>query len=479
MSNRSPAAAAMPLRTPAPPPEELHAMSTKLDSITPPARSGGVWLPRWEPENPEFWEQTGKALAWRTMWVTTANLIMAFIVWFVVSALVVRLPGVGFQLTTTQLFWLAAMPGLAGGTLRILHTFLVPLFGTRTVIAFSTLSLLLPLAGWFYAIQDPATPYWVLMTLAFFAGLGGGNFSSFMPSTSLFFPKRLQGTALAIQAGIGNFGVSVVQFVTPWIIGFALFGVLAGDPQVFTKGAAKSSIWLQNALLIYVPFVVVFALIAWFTLRSVPVRANFREQLDIFKLKHGFFMTTLYVMTFGSFSGFAATFPLLIKQLYGDLPGAPDPLTYAFLGPLVGSIARVVAGPVSDKYGGAKVTHWAGIGMLICVIALTFTMHPKSVAEFPLFLGLMLGLFTFAGIGNASTFKQMPMLFQPRQAASIIGWTGAIAAYGPFATGLMMGLSISYFGTPVAFFYWAAIYYAANIAINWALYARKGAEAPC
>jgi NNP family nitrate/nitrite transporter-like MFS transporter len=453
-------------------------MSTNIDTIAPPARTGGVWLPRWEPENPEFWESTGKPLAWRTLWVTTANLIMAFIVWFVVSALVVRLPGVGFKLTTTQLFWLAAMPGLAGGTLRILHTFLVPLFGTRAVVVFSTLSLLLPLVGWLYAVQDPATPYWILMLLAFFAGLGGGNFSSFMPSTSLFFPKRLQGTALAIQAGIGNFGVSVVQFVTPWIIGFALIGI-ADDPQVFTKGTAKISIWLQNAVLVYIPFVVVFAMLAWFTLRSVPVRANFREQLDIFKLKHGFFMTTLYVMTFGSFSGFAATFPLLIKQLYGDLPGAPDPLTYAFLGPLVGSIARVIAGPVSDKFGGAKVTHWAGIGMLICVIGLTFTMHPISVGEFPIFLGLMLGLFTCAGVGNASTFKQMPMLFQPRQAASIIGWTGAIAAYGPFAAGLMMGLSISYFGTPVAFFYWAAIFYAANIAINWALYARKGAEAPC
>jgi NNP family nitrate/nitrite transporter-like MFS transporter len=454
-------------------------MSTKFDTIATPTRKGGVWLPRWEPENPEFWESTGKALAWRTLCVTTANLTMAFIVWFVVSALVVRLPGVGFQLTTTQLFWLAAMPGLAGGTLRILHTFLVPLFGTRTVVAMSSASLLLPLIGWFYAIQDPTTPYWVLMLLAFFAGLGGGNFSSFMPSTSLFFPKRLQGTALAIQAGVGNFGVSVVQFVTPWIIGVALFGALAGEPQIFTKGDTKSAMWLQNAVLIYVPFVALFAVIAWFSLRSVPVRANFREQLDIFKLKHGFFMTTLYVMTFGSFSGFAATFPLLIKQLYGDLPDAPDPLTYAFWGPLVGSIARVVAGPVSDRFGGAKVTHWAGIGMLVCVIALTFTMHPKSVSEFPIFLGLMLALFTFAGVGNASTFKQMPMLFPPRQAASIIGWTSAVAAYGPFAAGLMMGLSISYFGTPVAFFYWAAIFYAANIAINWALYARKGAEAPC
>jgi NNP family nitrate/nitrite transporter-like MFS transporter len=455
-------------------------MNTKLDTtLDASINAGGTWLARWQAEDPTFWETEGKRLAWRTLAITTVNLTMAFIVWFLVSALVVRLPTIGFKLSTGQLFWLAAMPGLAGGTLRIVHTFLTPLFGTRHVVTFSTLSLLLPLVGWIYAVQDPTTPYWVLLTLAFLAGLGGGNFSSFMPSTSLFFPKRLQGTALAIQAGVGNFGVSIVQFVTPWIIGFALFGAFAGEAQIVTNGEEQSAVWMQNAALVYAPFIVVFAVLAWLFLRSVPVRANFREQLDIFKLKHGFFMTTLYIMTFGSFSGFAATFPLLIKTLYGHFPDAPDPLVYAFLGPLVGSIARVVAGPISDRCGGAKVTHWAGIGMLVCVVGLTFFMNPKSLDEFSYFLALMLGLFTFAGVGNASTFKQMPMLFAPRQASSIIGWTSAIAAYGPFAAGLMMGLSIQFFGTPVAFFYWAAIFYAANIAINWALYAREGAEAPC
>ena len=453
-------------------------MATTVETAAAPAR-GRTWLARWEPENEVFWRTEGKGLAWRTLGITTANLTMAFIVWFLMSALVVRLPGIGFKFTTAQLFWLAAMPGLAGGTLRIIHTFLVPLYGTRNVVAYSTLSLLIPAVGLFFAVQNPATPYWVMMALAFLAGLGGGNFSSFMPSTSLFFPKRLQGTALALQAGIGNFGVSIVQFVTPWIIGFALLGAFGGEPQTVTAAGASKSVWIQNAALIYVPFIVVFGLVAWVMLKSIPVRANFREQLDIFRLKHGFFMTTLYVMTFGSFSGFAATFPLLIKTLYGQFPNAPDPLTYAFLGPLVGSVARVVAGPISDRFGGAKVTHWAGIGMLVCVIGVTFFMNPKSVGEFWYFLAFMLGLFTFAGVGNASTFKQMPMLFPPRQASSIIGWTGAIAAYGPLAAGLMMGLSLELFGTPVAFFYWAAIFYTGNIAINWALYARKGAEAPC
>jgi NNP family nitrate/nitrite transporter-like MFS transporter len=438
------------------------------------------WLADWRPEDAGFWETTGKRLAWRTLTITTLNLIMAFIVWFVVSALVVRLPAIGFKLTTSQLFWLAAMPGLAGGTLRIVHTFLVPLYGTRKVVTLSTLSLLIPAVGWFFAVQNPATPFWLLMLLAFLAGLGGGNFSSFMPSTSLFFPKRLQGTALAIQAGIGNFGVSVVQFVTPWIIGFALAGSLLGEPQTLTKpDGTTTSIWLQNATAIYVPFILVFGVAAFLFLSSVPVRANFREQLDIFKEKHGFYMTLLYIMTFGSFSGLSATFPLLIRQIYGGLEGAPDPLAYAFLGPLVGSVARILAGPVSDRLGGARVTHWSGIGMLVAAIAVTFFTAPSSMAEFPYFVAAMLALFFFAGVGNASTFKQMPMIFPPRQAGGVIGWTAAMAAYGPFAVGLMLGYASAWFGSFNAFFYWAAFFYLVCIGINWWFYARKGAEKPC
>ncbi len=438
-----------------------------------------TWLAQWSPEDAAFWEDQGSRLAWNTLAITTVNLTLAFIVWFVVSALVVRLPAAGFNLSTTQLFWLAALPGLAGGIMRMAHTFLIPLFGTRHVITFATLSLLVPALGWYFAVQDPTTPYWVLLTLAFLAGLGGGNFSSFMPSTSLFFPRRLQGTALAIQAGVGNFGVSIVQFVTPWIIGFALAGSLLGEPQVASAAATAKPVWLQNATAVYVPFIVIFGVAAWAMLRSVPVQANFREQLDIFKMKHGLFMTFLYVGTFGTFSGLAATFPLLIKQIYGGLPGAPDPLTYAFLGPLVGSAARIFAGPLSDRVGGARVTHWSGIGMLASAIAITFFTAPTSMAEFPYFVGAMLGLFFFAGIGNASTFKQMPMIFPPRQASGVIGWTAAMAAFGPFACGLLLGYAFDWFGSFNPFFYWAAIFYLICIAINWWYYARKGAEKPC
>lgn len=435
-------------------------------------RGSAAWLERWEPEDTDFWESQGRAIAWRTLAITTANLTMAFSVWFVVSALVVRLEKVGFDLSTTQLFWLTAMPGLAGGSFRIVHTFLTPIAGTRRIVALSSATLLLPLVGWFFAVQNDGTPYWVLLGLAFLAGLGGGNFSSFMPSTSLFFPKRLQGTALGLQAGIGNFGVSLVQFITPWIIGFAL----VGSAQVTDKG---KSVWLQNATFVWIPFVVLCSLFAWWQLKSVPVRANVREQFDIFREKHTWLMTSLYVMTFGSFAGFSATFPLLIKKLYGDFADAPDPLRYAFLGPLVGSIARVGAGPLSDRFGGARLTQLSGVGLLGSAIGVCFFVQPSSTGEFPGFVAFMLGLFFFAGIGNASTFKQMPMIFPPRQAGGVIGWTAAMAAYGPFIFSVLIAAVISAAGDPVPFFIGVAVFYALNIGINWWFYARKGAEHPC
>jgi MFS transporter, NNP family, nitrate/nitrite transporter len=453
-------------------------MSSNANSLI---RYSRTWLSRWEPEDPTFWSEAGSSIAWRTLVLTTLNLSLAFATWFLVSALVVRLPQVGYIFTPSQLFWLTAMPGLAGGTLRLMHMFLTPMAGTRHVVSLSTLSLLVPLVGWFFAVQDPATPYWMLVLLSFLAGLGGGNFSSFMPSTSLFFPKRLQGTALAIQAGIGNLGVSIVQFVTPWIIGFALLGgaTFMGDSQTLVKDGVESQVYLQNAAAIFIPFVIVFGLTAWLLLKSVPVTANFSQQFDIFKSKHTWSMTSLYIMTFGGFSGLAATFPLLIKQGFGGFEGAPDPLKWAFLGPLVGSIARVLAGPLSDKLGGARVTQWAGIGMAVCALLVAVTVSPSSLDQFPKFVASMLALFFFAGVGNASTFKQMPMLFAPRQAGGVIGFTAAIAAYGPFLFGMLFAWSFNAFKSATPVFYGLAIFFAINVVLNWWMYSRHSAANPC
>jgi NNP family nitrate/nitrite transporter-like MFS transporter len=441
-----------------------------------------TWLKNWEPDNSAFWQETGSKIAWRTLIVTTIALTLSFATWFMMSAVVVRIPQIGFKFNTMQLFWLAAMPGLAGGTFRIINTFLIPIYGTRHVITAATFLKLIPCVGIGLAVMNPATPFWVFVVLALLAGLGGGDFSSFMPSTRFFFPKKLQGTALGIQAGIGNFGVSLAQFMTPWIIGFAVFGALTGGPQTMVAGGKTQNIWLQNAAFWYVPFLVVIGAVAWLLLRSVPIKASFQEQLDIFKIKHTWFCTITYIMTFGSFSGLSAAFPLLIKTLYGSFEGAPDPLQYAFLGPLVGSLARVLFGPIADRIGGAILTHITGIVLIIGTLAMVGLglLAPTSLAQFPAFVAIMLILFLFTGIGNAATFRQYPIIFadSPRQGAGVIGWTAAIAAYGPFLFSTLIGVTISSTGSPRVFFLGATVFYVAATAINWWYYTRRGCEKP-
>ncbi len=455
----------------------MSQVATKPEATTPTGvQTEGSWIQDWKPEDEQFWASGGSSTAWKTLSVTTASLMMAFASWFVVSALVTKLNLVGFGISEGHLYWLAAMPGLSAGFLRIIHTFLTPKFGTRAVVSLSTASLLIPLVGWYFAIQNPDTPYGMLLLLAFLAGLGGGNFSSFMPSTSLFFPKRLQGTALGIQAGIGNFGVSVVQFLTPWVIGFAMVGAAAKtSPPPGIK--APPELWLQNALFIWILPVALMAVLSWVFLRSVPVRANIREQMDIFGDKHTWIMTSLYVMTFGSFSGFAGTFGLMIKGEYGGF--GVDPLKYLFIGALVGATIRVIGGPISDKTGGAPITTISALGLIVSSLVVTMYLDPTSKDDFHGFLYSMIAVFFFAGLGNASTFKQIPMIFDPRKAGGVIGWTAAIAAFGPFLFGVAIGNVNEATGSMKGFFYFMAAFYAFNLVLNWWFYGRKGAEKRC
>lgn len=442
-------------------------------------------IENWNVEDNIFWESTGKKIAWKTLTVTTIALIFSFASWFMMSVIAVKLPGIGFNFTSNQLFWLAAMPGLAGGLLRIVHTFLLPIYGTRNIITFATLFKLIPCLGIGLAVMDTSTPYWVFMLLALTAGFGGGDFSSFMPSTSVFFPKRLQGTALGIQAGIGNFGVSLAQFVTPAIIGVSIYG----SAQVFNNINPKtkeligtSEIYLQSAAFWYIPVLIFIAILAWFTLKRVPVKATFREQLDIFKNKHTWICTITYLMTFGTFSGLSAAFPLMIKVLYGDFENATDPLVYAFYGPLIGSASRILFGFISDRTGGAILTTITGIGLALgtfMLISLNLV-SPAGMEQFPLFVTVILSMFFFTGIGNAATFRQFPVIFgkNPRQAAGVIGWTAAIAAFGPFIFATLIGIVISTTGNANYFFAGLLIFILFASLINWYYYTRKGCEIP-
>lgn len=424
-------------------------------------------LSQWDPENPETWD---KKLAWRTLWITTYNLTLAFCAWYLVSAIAPRLNDIGYDLTKEELYWLVAVTGLAGGAMRLIYMFLPPIVGTRTLVGGSATLLLLPMLGWTFAVRDPGTPYSVLMMLAIAAGVGGGAFSGFMPSTSYFFPRRMAGTALGIQAGIGNFGVSLIQFLTPWVVGFGLLGTAALTPQQTQDG---EHLWLHNAGLVLVPWVLLGMVLAAVYLRRIPIKANFRQQLDIFGNRHTWFMTLAYLMTFGAFSGFAAQLGLMINNQFGFFADAPDPLKFAFLGPLIGSAARAAFGPLCDKFGGAVWTFVAGVGMTLSTAAAVFFLNRTDSNQFVPFLICMLALFLFAGIGNAGTFKQMPMIFPPRQAGGVIGWTSAVAALGPF----LVGMALSIF-TARSFFIGAAVFFAITTALVWSQYARPGAPRP-
>lgn len=463
---------------------------------TSPARSAqsGEWLQAWDPEDERSWDSK---LAWRTLWITTFCLTLAFIAWFLPSAIIPKLNALGYEFSAAQLYWMAAMPGLSAGLLRLIWMVLPPIMGTRKMVSLTTLLLIASTLGWGVRVQHPTAPYWELMVLAFLAGIGGGAFSGFMPSTSYFFPKSKQGTALGLQAGLGNFGVSIVQLTTPYLIALSGLAIFGGSQIMTSPGQEDSEVWYQNAAFVWIPLMLIGGILAWTMLKSVPVKANIRQQFDIFKNQDTWWMTLLYIMTFGTFSGLSAQFGLLMINLYGwgnpeIVQGAgesaqllvegyaiPEAVKYVFLGPLIGAGARVLFAPLTDRMGGAIWTLISGLGLIVSIAATIPSLTPDtSSAEalqggFNHFLWGMLAIFLFAGIGNASTFKQMPMIFERRQAGGVIGWTAAIAAFGPF----MFGVGLNFLGAVP--FYWIGVAWAVMcVALTWWRYARKGAPKP-
>jgi len=431
-----------------------------------------VVLTDWNPEDSQSWDSK---IAWRTLAITTYSMIMAFCVWFLVSAIAPKLNDIGFHLSKGQLYWLTSMPGLSCGLIRLAYMFLPPLVGTRKLVGYSSLLYAIPMLGWFMAVQNPNTSYGVLLALAFACGIGGGSFSGYMPSTGYFFPKRLQGTALGIQAGIGNLGMSVIQLVGPLLMGFSLFGMTWVAPQSGSSG----SIYVHNAAIFFVPWTIVAAILAFTLLKDVPVKANIRQQLDIFSNSNTWVMTAMYVMTFGIFSGFAAQFALIINQHYGKdsafagMEGLPAGASYAFLGPLIGSLVRFAWGPLCDKFGGAIWTFVSAVGMAVTLGWAALFLEPKDLGQFPIFLTAMLLMFFFTGVGNAGTFKQMPMIMPRRQAGGAIGFTAAVASLGPFIVGVALS------SMDASLWFWlCAAYCLACAAICWFRYARPGAPFP-
>jgi NNP family nitrate/nitrite transporter-like MFS transporter len=460
--------------------------------------AAGHVLVDWRPEDESFWSSGGEAIARRNLWISIPALVLAFAVWMVWSAEVVYLPAVGFAYSADQLFWLAALPGLSGATFRIFYSFMVPIFGGRRWTAISTASLLVPALGIGFAAQNPSTPYWVFLLLALLCGLGGGNFASSMANISFFFPKAQKGRALGLNAGLGNLGVSVVQLVVPLAITVGVFGALGGPAQVLPDGGR---LWLQNAGFIWVPFIAIAAIAAWFGMNDIAdAKASFAEQTVIFQRKHNWIMCLLYTGTFGSFIGYSAGFPLLMKQQYPEV----NPLHLAFLGPLVGSLARAASGGLADRMGGGRVTFWVFVALAAGVLALLFFLSLGNTgAGFWGFFLTFLLLFAVTGVGNASTFQMIPVIFRidrerayaeregtpvspaiiqreaEREAAAAIGFTSSIAAYGAFFIPKSFGSSIALSGGPEAALYGFLLFYVLCIVVTWMEYAGRDAELKC
>ncbi len=533
--------------------------------------AGGRDIVEWHPEDEQFWDQHGKKAAYRNLWISIPALLCGFAVWGMWGIITVQMMNLGFPFTQAELFTLTAIAGIAGATMRIPASFFVRLSGGRNTIFLTTAMLLAPAIGTGIVLQHPEWPLWSFQLMALWCGVGGGNFASSMSNISTFFPKRLQGTALGLNAGLGNFGVTTMQIVIPLVMTVSIFGAFGGAPEIlqkdsgwiFGKIAAGTPTWIQNAGFAWALSLVPLALLCWFGMNNLKVvspdtgnpimafakitwlytlaflpailglylylpkptglglismwvaipldigsallimrlaafgtmKDNITKQFAIFRNKHTWSLTALYIVTFGSFIGFSMALPLAMKVIFGVLhipdangvmqhtqnnTNAPVVLAYAWIGPFVGAAVRPIGGWISDKVGGSIVTQIISVVMVAASVAVGYVMQlafnsATPETYFPAFLGLFMVLFAASGIGNGSTFRTIGVIFDRTQAGPVLGWTSAVAAYGAFIAPIVIGDQIKA-GTPQLAMYGFAAFYGFCLLLNWWFYLRQGSE---
>lgn len=445
------------------------------------------WIDHWNPEDETFWKQSGRGIARRNLFWSILAENFGFSIWLIWSVVAPRLNKVGFHYTTEQLFSLVALPGLVGSLMRFPYTFAVPRFGGRNWTIVSALLLFVPTTSLVLLVRNPETPYWLMALAAATAGLGGGNFASSMANISFFFPDREKGYALGLNAAGGNVGVSTVQLLIPIVLSWPILNLYLATPQ------GPSHIYLQNAGLFWMPLICLAVYgAARYMNNLTSARSNFKDQVIVTRNKDTWIMSWLYVGTFGSFIGYSAAFPLLLKTQFPQLT-----MNLAFLGALVGSLARPLGGKLADRVGGARVTLWNFLLMGGATFGVIQFLHQHS---FPGFLAMFLLLFITTGVGNGSTFRMIPVIFRRkhlkaahgqgpeaekramdvarRESAAVLGFTSAIGACGGYLIPRSFGASIKATGGAELALYAFLAFYVTCTVMTWWFYARRSVTAP-
>ncbi|WP_295787816.1 MFS transporter [uncultured Veillonella sp.] len=429
-------------------------------------------LKQWNPENEVFWEQYGQKIARQNLIVSTIALTLSFCVWTLWSTIAVKLNSIGFSFTDEQLFTLAAIPGLIGATGRLLYTYMPGLVGGRNWTFFSTALLLIPLWGLATALQDPTTTYETFFIYVAFLGIAGANFSSSMANIGHFFPRARRGTALGINAGIGNLGVSIIFLLAPVVMGIGLGNTFLGGPQVMNDG---SLIYLQNTCYVgIVQILFTLGLIIKY-MDNLPLpKQKPSAMVSIFTNKHTWLMTWIYTCGFGSFIGFSVALSLLVGKEFPEIPFAYG----AFLGPFIGAGVRPIGGWLADKINsGSKVTLLSLIGM--CIAGVLVIIGLKS-HNFILFFIAFLGLFFMTGFETGASFRMIPYIFTNGMESSLVtGFTAAIGAYGAFFIPKIFGWSYATFGIVLPALYIILAFTILTVIITYWFYVRRGAHMNC
>ena len=417
-----------------------------------PAHRSGRWIDSWDCEDPTFWRNGGKKIANRNLGISVFAEFLGFAVWALWSIVVPQLNSAGFTFTIDQQFWLIAVPSLVGATLRIPYTFAIPMFGGRNWTIVSALLLLLPTGLLAYFVSRPETSFGVMLVVAATAGVGGGNFASSMANISFFYPQKEKGKALGLNAAGGNMGTAAVQFAVPIVI------------------AIGAGIALERAGLMMVPFILLAGFLAWRYMDNLTsAKADFRAFAAATRNRHTWIISFLYIGTFGSFIGYSGAFPTLLKGQFPQMT-----LSIAFMGALVGSLARPLGGIIADKIGGARVTIASFVVMALGAYGAIMALESGSFILF--FLSFMV-LFIATGVGNGSTYRMIPAVFtlHPKAAAGCIGIAGAIGAFGGFLIPRGFAVSNQIAGSLVPALYVFIGVYLVMAVTTWAVYQRRGA----